>query len=470
MPQSDRPRVVIVGGGFGGLYAAKALQHCSVDVTLVDRRNFHLFQPLLYQVAAGWLSAGDIAQPLRAVFATDAHISVIMGEVVDLDVARRTLRLREGALPYDIAIIAAGTGPGYFGHDDWAHTAPGLKSVEDALEMRRRILSAFELAECEPNPEARRARLTFVIVGGGPTGVELAGTLAELARGTLKGHFRRIDPAAAQIILVEHAERLLPPFPADLSAKAEAALRRLGVTIHTGTDVSDMQAGVVTLRRGDAVERLAAGTVLWAAGVQASPLGRVLAERTGAELDRMGRVKVAPDLTIPGHPDLFVIGDLAHVAGPNGTPLPGLAAVARQQGHYVGRLIHSRLRGQRAKPFRYHDRGNLAVIGRHAAVADLHSLHFDGWVAWLLWLVIHIYYLIGFENKFLVMFQWGWNYVTRKRGAQLITGQAPWPRVETVSGVAEDADRLPQAIDGGPSADGGGREGSARQQATTTVK
>jgi NADH:ubiquinone reductase (H+-translocating) len=470
MNDTDRPHVVIVGGGFGGLYAAKALQHTPVHVTLVDRRNFHLFQPLLYQVATGGLSAGDIAQPLRAVFADDAHIAVRLGNVVDLDVARRTVRLQEGVLPYDTAIIATGAGPGYFGHNEWAAQAPGLKTVEDALEIRRRILSAFEAAEGEPNPEAYRARLTFVIVGGGPTGVELAGTLAELARGTLKGHFRRIDPAAAQIILVEHAERLLPPFPADLSAKAEAALKQLGVTIRTGTDVSDIEDGVVMLRGGDAVERLPAGTVLWAAGVQASPFGQVLAERTGAELDRMGRVKVAPDLTIPGHPNLFVIGDLAHVAGPDGTPLPGLAAVARQQGRYVGELIGRRLRGKPVKPFRYRDRGNLAVIGRHAAVADLHSLHFDGWIAWLLWLAIHIYYLIGFENKFLVMFQWGWNYITRKRGAQLITGQAPWPRVDLRTGSAEDVDRLPHARDGEPHADGSGHEGTARQPATKSVR
>jgi NADH dehydrogenase len=402
------PRVVIVGGGFGGLYAAKALRHAPVQVTLVDRRNFHLFQPLLYQVATGGLSPGDIAQPLRAVFAEHPHISVLMSEVVDVDLAQQTLLLREGTLPYDTAVIATGAGTGYFGHDDWVQQAPGLKTVEDALEMRRRILLAFEAAERESNPEARRAHLTFVIVGGGPTGVELAGTLAELARATLKGHFRHFDPAAAQIILVEHAERLLPPYPVDLSAKAEAALTRLGVTIRTRTLVSDIQDGVVTLRRGEVTECLPARTILWAAGVQASPLGRILAERTGAELDRIGRVKV-----------------MAHVVGADGNPLPGLAAVARQQGRYVGDVIRRRLQGKAVAPFRYRDRGNLAVIGRHAAVADLHSLHFAGLAAWLLWLFIHIYYLIGFENKFVVMFQWGWNYITRKRGAQLITGRDP---------------------------------------------
>ena len=346
-------------------------------------------------------------------------------------------------MTHDTAVIATGAGPHYFGRDEWVEKAHGLKSIEDALEMRRRILLAFEAAERELNPERRRAQLTFVIFGGGPTGVELAGTLAELARATLKGHFRRFDPADAQIHLVEHAARLLPPYPADLSAKAEHALRRLGVTIRTRTEVSGIHDGIVTLRCGDAVERLPARTVLWAAGVKGSPLGGILAKRTGAELDRIGRVKVAPDLSIPGHPNLFVIGDLAHVVRPNGTPLPGLAAVARQQGRYVGELIGRRLWGKQAKPFRYRHRGNLAVSGRHAAVADLRSLHFDGFAAWLLWLFIHIYYLIGFENKFLVMFQWGWNYVTRKRGAQLITGQDPFPLVKPPTGCAGDVCPLP---------------------------
>jgi NADH dehydrogenase len=367
-------------------------------------------------VATGGLSAGDIAQPLRAVFAADASTSVLMGEVVDLDPAQQTLRLRQSTLPYDMAVIATGAGPGYFGHEDWAPQAPGLKTVEDALEVRRRIFSAFEAAECEPNPDRRRAHLTFVIVGGGPTGVELAGTLAELARATLQGHFRRFDPAEARIVLVEQAERLLPPYPADLSTDAEAALTRLGVSIRTGTQVSDIADGVVTLRRGDAVDRLPSSTVLWSAGVNASPLGRLLAERTRAELDRTGRVKVTPDLTVPGYPNLFVIGDLAHVVWADGHPLPGLALVARQQGRYVGTLITRRLQGKTVLPFRHHNHGNLAVIGRHAAVADLGALRFDGFVAWFLWLFVHIYYLIGFENKLLVMFQWGWNYVTRKRG------------------------------------------------------
>jgi NADH dehydrogenase len=317
--------------------------------------------------------------------------------------------------------------------------------------MRRRILLAFEAAECEPDPERRRALLTFVIVGGGPTGVELAGTLGELAHGTLKGHFRRIDPADADILLVEHNERLLPSYPADLSAKAAAALGRLGVTMRTRTGVSEIQNGVVTLRRGDTVERVPAHTVLWAAGVKASPLGEILAKATGAQLDRGGRVKVAPDLTVPRYPDIFVIGDLAHVAGPDGTPLPGLASVARQQGLYVGKLIHSRLRRKWATPFRYRDPGSLAVIGRHAAVADLRAVHFDGFIAWLLWLLIHIYYLIGFENKLLVMVQWGWNYFTRTRGAQLITGKAPSPLVELQTGADGDASPLERVMHYAPS-------------------
>jgi NADH dehydrogenase len=462
--------VVIVGGGFGGLYAAKALKHAAVHVTLVDRRNFHLFQPLLYQVATGGLSPGDIAHPLRAVFVDDAHISVLMDEVVDVDPTSRTLWLRESALTYDTAIIATGAGPGYFGHDEWAEQAPSLKTVEDALEIRRRILLAFEAAERETEPEARRAHLTFVIVGGGPTGVELAGTLGELAHATLKGHFRRIDPAESRIILVEQAERLLPPYPADLSAKAEAALMRLGVSIRTRTGVSDIRDGVVTLRCGDAIERLPSSTVLWAAGVKASPLGSILAERIGAELDRLGRVKVMPDLTIPGYPNLFVIGDLAHVVSPDSTPLPGLAAVARQQGHYVGRLIQRRLHGKEAKPFRYRDRGNLAVIGRHAAVADLGALHFNGFMAWVLWLFVHIYYLIGFENKLLVMFQWSWNYLTRKRGAQLITGQAPFSRLGTRADVPGDVYAHSHASVWRPRADGGQRQDIPGQQAPDPVE
>jgi NADH:ubiquinone reductase (H+-translocating) len=419
--------VVIIGGGFGGLYAAKALRRAPVRVTLVDRRNFHLFQPLLYQVATGGVSAGDIAYPLRSIFARDRHFSVVMGEVTDIDVSQRTVHLRDGRLTYDTLILAPGSTHQYFGHDDWARHAPALKTIEDALEIRRRIFLAFEAAERESDPEERRALMTFVIVGGGPTGVELAGTLGELAHGTLKHDFRAIDPADAQIFVLEGGERILSAFPPDLSAKAEAALGRLGVTVRTGTLVTDIHDNTVTMRRGESTESLQAHTILWTAGVKSSPLGEALAKRAGVELDRAGRVKVAADLTVPGRPELFVIGDLAHVAPQDGKPLPGLASVAIQEGHYVGEAIGQRLQGKTPSGFRYVDKGNLAIIGRNAGVADFGRFHLDGFLAWILWLFVHIYYLIGFDNKLLVLFQWGWNYVTRKRGAQLITGRRSTP-------------------------------------------
>jgi NADH dehydrogenase len=415
--------VVIVGGGFGGLYAAKALRQAPVRVTLVDRRNFHLFQPLLYQVATGGVSAGDIAYPLRSIFAPDRHFSVIMGEVIDIDVAQRRMILRDGELAYDTLILSPGSAPQYFGHDTWEQHAPPLKTIEDALEIRRRIFLAFEAAEREPDPDRRRALMTFVIIGGGPTGVELAGTLGELAHGTLKHDFRAIDPAQAKIVLLEGGQRLLSAFPPELSAKAESALRRLGVTVQSGALVTEVREDQVTMRRGDATETLPTHTILWTAGVKSSPLGETLAKRTGAEFDRAGRVKVAPDFTLPGHPEIFVIGDLAHAADREGKPLPGLASVAIQEGRYVGKLIHDRLQGRAPSSFRYVDKGNLAIIGRNAGVADFGRFRVSGFPAWFLWLFVHIYYLIGFDNKLLVLFQWAWNYATRKRGAQLITGR-----------------------------------------------
>jgi NADH:quinone reductase (non-electrogenic) len=415
--------VVIVGGGFAGLYAGRALRRAPVRVTLVDKRNFHLFQPLLYQVATGGLSAGDIAYPLRSIFARDRHFLVIMAEVTDIDVAQRAVILREGSLTYDTLILAPGSTNQYFGHDDWAQQAPALKTLEDALEIRRRIFLAFEAAEREPDPEKRRALMTFVIVGGGPTGVELAGTLGELAHGTLKDDFRAINPADAEILVLEGRERILATFPPDLSARAQAALTRLGVTVRTGTVVTDLGNGTVMLRRGESTESLQARTILWTAGVKSSPLGEALAKHTGVELDRMGRVKVAPDFTIPGHPEIFVIGDLAHFSHEGGNPLPGLASVAIQEGRYVGEAIRQRLQGNAPPRFHYVDKGNLAIVGRNAGVADFGRLHLGGFLAWLAWLLVHIYYLIGFDNKLLVLFQWGWNYVTRKRGAQLITGK-----------------------------------------------
>jgi len=423
MQNAPLHQVVVIGGGFGGLYAAKALRRAPVRVTLVDKRNFHLFQPLLYQVATGGVSPGDIAYPLRSVFARDAHFSVIMAEVIDIDVSQRTVILRDGSLPYDTLIIATGASHQYFGHHEWAQTAPGLKTIEDALEIRRRIFLAFERAEREPDPERRRALMTFVIIGGGPTGVELAGTLGELTHRTLKDHFRSIDPAETNIFLLEGGERILLAFPPDLSAKAAAALTHVGVTVRTRTLVTDMRDSTVTMRSGEAIENLQARTILWTAGVKASVMGEVLAKHTGVTLDRAGRVPVEPNLTIPGHPEIFVIGDLTHFSHQDGKPLPGVAAVAIQQGRYVGELISQRRQEKDLPPFRYHDKGNLAIIGRNAGVADFGRWHLHGFLAWILWLFVHIYYLIGFDNKLLVLFQWAWNYITRKRGAQLITGK-----------------------------------------------
>ncbi len=422
-----RPQVVIVGGGFGGLYTAKALKKVPVQVTLLDRRNFHLFQPLLYQVATGALSPANIAAPLRAVLKRQANTRVLLAAATDVDVAGRRVVLDDGtAIPYDTLVVAAGAWHHYFGHPEWEAFAPGLKTVEDATEIRRRVLLAFEHAEREPDPERRRAWLTFVVVGAGPTGVELAGAIGELAHHTLRGNFRTFDPAEASVVLVEGTDRVLPPYPPPLSAKAAASLARLGVTVWTGAVVTDLGPDAVTVRRGDHVERIAAHTVLWAAGVQASPLGAALVRQTGASADRAGRVHVNADLTVPGHPEIFVIGDMALLQDPaTGKPLPGVAPVAIQQGRYVAELIGRRLQGQTLPPFRYKDRGSMATIGRAAAVADLGWVRFSGLPAWLAWLFIHILYLIEFENRLLVLMQWAWNYFTRNRSARLVTWRDP---------------------------------------------
>jgi NADH dehydrogenase len=419
-----RHRVVIVGGGFGGLYTALQLRRAPVDVTLIDRRNFHLFQPLLYQVATGGLSPANIASPLRALLRRQKNTRVLLGEAVDVDVAGRRLLLSDGAVPYDTLIVAAGMRDAYFGHDEWEPLAPGLKSIEDATEMRRRILLAFEEAERATDPAKVREWLTFVIVGGGPTGVELGGAVAEIAHHTLRGNFRNIDPRTTQIILLEGADRLLLAYPPVLSAKAARSLEQLGVTVRTGALVTDITPESVTVKTKAGSERLAARTVLWAAGVQASPLGRALAKAAGAEADRAGRVVVANDCTVPGHPEIFVIGDLAHFTDPAGKLLPGVAPVAMQQGRYAAKLIEARLRGESLPPFGYRDRGSMATIGRNAAVADLGWVRFGGYLAWLAWLFIHLLYLVEFENKLLVILQWGWNYFTRNRAARLITGAA----------------------------------------------
>lgn len=421
-------RVVIVGGGFGGLYAAQALGKAPLRVTLLDRRNFHLFQPLLYQVATGGLSPANIASPLRAVLKRQRNTQVLMAEVTGFDLARRAVLLTDGAIAYDSLIVAAGSQHHYFNHPEWERFAPSLKTLEDATTIRRRVLRAFEKAERALDPEAQRAWLTFVVVGGGTTGVELAGALADLAHGTLRHNFRVIDPRHARILLLEAGDRVLNTFPQTLADHAVQSLNKLGVTVRSGTRVVDVQTSQVTLQTGDHTEVVPTRSVLWAAGVEASPLGRALAEATGAKLDRSGRVIVHPDLSLPGHPEVFVLGDLANYPHQTGHPLPGVAPVAMQQGRYVAGLIVNRLRGQTPPaPFHYHDRGSMATIGRSSAVADLGWLRLWGFPAWLAWLLIHLLYLIAFENRMLVLFQWTWNYFTRNRSARLITGDGTEP-------------------------------------------
>jgi NADH dehydrogenase len=416
-------RVVIVGGGFGGLNVAKGLAAAAVSVTLVDRRNFHLFQPLLYQVATGGLSPGEIASPLRHILRAP-NTTVWLAEVKDIDVEGRKLILDEDReLPYDTLVLAAGAGNFYFGHDEWERIAPGLKSIEDATAIRSRILRAFEEAEKEPDPEKRRAWLTFVLIGGGPTGVELAGALGEIANDTLKHDFRSINSRESRILLLEGADRILATFPPSLSEAAERSLIKLGVRTRTKVTATGIDADSVTVLIDGAEQRIAAKTVIWAAGVRPSPLGEILKRRAGAELDRGGRVIVEPNLTVPGHPEIVVIGDMANSTHRDGQPLPGVAPVAMQQGWYAARLIEQRLRGIRTEPFRYWNKGNLATIGRKAAVADLGLIRFSGLLAWLAWLFIHLLYLVGFQNRFLVLSKWVYDYVTRNRGARLITGE-----------------------------------------------
>ncbi len=414
-------RVVIVGGGFGGLTAAQALRRAPVDVTLVDRRNVHLFQPLLYQVATGGLSPGDIVSPLRWVLRRQRNTRVWLSDVTGIDPARRTVLFSDGTdLTYDTLVVATGVGNHYFGHGEWASRAPSLKTIEDAIEIRRRVLLAFEAAEREPDPRARAAWLTFVVVGGGPTGVELAGALSELARDTLRHDFRSIDPAGSRILLVEGVDRVLPTYPPSLSRKCYRSLERLGVTVRTGTFVTEITDVDVALKTASNRERIATRTVLWAAGVKATSLGAALAEKTDTKLDKAGRVIVEPDLSIPGHPDVFVIGDLAYVEQ-DGAPLPGVAPVAMQQGRYVAKMIKHRLAGKPYRPFHYNDRGQLATIGRARAVADLKGIRFSGYPAWLLWLFVHLMFLVEFQNRVLVLIQWAWHYFTRNRGARIIT-------------------------------------------------
>ncbi len=423
-------RVVVVGGGFGGLYAAKELGRSPAHVTLIDKRNFHLFQPLLYQVATGTLSPADISSPLRGILSNRPNTQVLMDEVVQIDPHQQKVIMRSQAVDYNTLIVATGVSHHYFGNDQWRTTAPGLKTVEDALDMRRRIFMAFEAAEKETDPEKRAAWLTFVIVGGGPTGVELAGAIAELAYNTLKSDFRNIDTTDTQILLLEGMDRILPPYPPDLSAKAQTALEKLGVTVRTQTLVTQIEETAVTAKQGDRVEHIATHTVLWAAGVKASGLGQVLAQATGVALDRVGRVMVEPDLTVAGYPNIFVIGDLANYGHQGDKPLPGVAPVAVQQGQFVAKFIKAKLTNQPLPTFKYDDVGNLAVIGQNKAVVDFKFVKFWGPMAWFIWVFAHIYYLIEFDNKLIVLLQWGWNYFTRHRGARIITGEADLVQVD----------------------------------------
>lgn len=411
-----RPRVVIVGGGFAGLWAARALASATVEIVLVDRGNHHLFQPLLYQVATAGLSAPDIAAPLRHILRKQRNVEVRMATVTGIDAAAKRLALDDGGtLEFDILLLASGATHAYFGNDQWARHAPGLKTLDDALDLRRKLLRAFERAEAATDPAERAAWLNFAIVGGGPTGVELAGTLAEIARHTLKDEFRHIDPASARVRLVEAGPRVLAAFPEELSAKAKRQLEKLGVDVSLGTPVKDITADGYVL--GDAF--VPAKTVVWAAGVAASPLGAML----GVPLDRAGRVQVQPDLAVPGHPDIFVAGDLAALTQANGKPVPGVAPAAKQMGRYVAHVIRARLAGAAPPPpFAYRDFGNLATIGRMAAVVDLGKLRFSGLLAWWFWLVMHVFFLIGFRNRLVVLLNWWWAYWSYQRAARIILG------------------------------------------------
>ena len=448
-----------MGAGFGGLNAAQELAKAPVQITVIDRKNYHTFQPLLYQVATAGLSPGEIAAPIRSILRSHQNIEVLMAEVTEFDLDRRWVKTSDGDMPYDYLIVAAGATHSYFGHDDWEPYAPGLKTIEDALEIRRRVLLAFELAERRAAIGATATPLNFVVVGGGPTGVELAGTLAEIARHALAHEFRSIDPARTHILLIEGGPRILPAYAEDLSGKAQEQLHQLGVEVRTSTTVTQIEPGAVMA--GDT--RLPATVILWAAGVAASPLGKCL----GTSVDRAGRVLVQPDLTVPGHRDVFVIGDLAALKDAQGKLLPGVAPVAMQQGRFVAKIIREELKSRSisaagvptltrssreggnsdSRPvFQYWDKGSLATIGRAAAVAQFGKLHISGFIAWLSWLFIHILFLIGFRNRLLVFIQWAWSYVTYERGARLITGSTYLPGWNSQSAAANTAEHAAQEI------------------------
>jgi len=430
--------VLILGGGFGGLYAARAMRRAPVEITLIDRRNFHLFQPLLYQVATGSLSPAEICAPLRGILSRQRNTRVLLGEAADIDPAARRLQLLDGAsFEYDSLIVATGSKTTYFGHEAWREWAPSLKTVEEATAIRHKILYAFEAAERVADPDERRAWLTFVIVGAGATGVELAGALAEIAHHTLKRDFRSIHPEDAQILLLDGGPRALASYPPDLSRRAEDALVRLGVRVHTVVRVVEVDGGGVLFETGDGARvRQAAKTVLWAGGVMVNTFGRTLAARTGAPTDKQGRIQVQPDLTIPGFPQIYVVGDLAAAKGRDGAPLPGVAQVAMQEGAYAARGIAARVPGFRPlPPFHYFDKGDLAVIGRGSAVARIFGLHLSGLPAWLVWLFVHLMYLVQFQNRVIVFVQWGFHYLTYSRGARLITGAVAGESLEPAGAV-----------------------------------
>jgi NADH:ubiquinone reductase (H+-translocating) len=441
MPNNTMPRVVIVGAGFGGLQAARRMARYPVQITLVDQRNYHTFQPLLYQVATAGISPGEIAAPVRQILRRQRNIEVLLGEVVGFDLEKRMVKLTDLEIPYDYLIVAAGASHAYFGHDEWEPMAPGLKTIEDALEIRRRVLLAFELAERHAASREGQVQLNFVVIGGGPTGVELAGTLAEIARHALANEFHSIDPRHSRILLIEGGPRVLPAYTEDLSRSAEKQLQHLGVEVRTSAMVTGVEPSAVLVGQ----TRIPAAVILWAAGVAASPLGKSL----GAPLDRAGRVLVNPDLSIPGHREVFVIGDLASLKDKDGKQVPGVAPVALQEGAATARNIGREVQGKPRKDFHYLDKGSLATIGRAAAVAQIGKVHISGFVAWLAWLFVHIFFLIGFRNRLLVMIQWAWSYVTYERGARLITGDQTlpsWPELGS-----EKADSLEPASvkDGG---------------------
>ena len=412
---------MILGGGFGGLKATRSLASAPVDLTLVDQRNFHLFQPLLYQVATGGLSPANIAAPLRSLFRRQQNCRVILGKAIDVDLQSNELILEDERVPFDTLVVAAGAKHSYFGRNEWERFAPGLKTVEDATEIRRRVLSAFERAERVDNPAERLRLLRFIVIGAGPTGVELAGTLIEIARHTLRKDFRKVNPADAHVLLIEAGPRVLAAFDEDLSAKAANSLRRLGVDVRLQTMVTDVSAQGVTVKSGDATESLPAATVLWAAGVQGAPIGEAIANAAGAERDRAGRLIVQPDFTLAGHPNVFIIGDLSSYRDASGNLLPGVAPVAMQAGKYVASVITARLAGAPGPEFHFKDPGSMATIGRGAAVVKLGGWKYNGYFAWLTWLFVHLMFLVQFQNRLLVLMQWAWNYVTFNRSARLIT-------------------------------------------------